>query len=114
DLLLFSANLAPGSDYQAGVEKVFHLYENEMTRDWLMTFLGDLGVEESDGKMIFAIEEVAGLKRIIVTFEFSRPCEIGVDADRFRFDPGDSIRLFFSYRHTPETVRSLLAGQGID
>src|SRR5262245_60795398 len=44
DTLLFSANLAPGADY-AGLKKILPQYDNPLTRDWLMTFLLDLGVE---------------------------------------------------------------------
>ena len=56
DFLLFSANLAPGADYAAGVKKVLPQYDNPLTRDWLMTFLDDLGVERNDGKLRFKIE----------------------------------------------------------
>jgi len=55
DHLLFSANLAPGSDYAAGVRQVLPLYDNALTRDWLMTFLTDLGVERDDGELRFSI-----------------------------------------------------------
>ena len=43
DFLLFSANLAPGKNYAAGVKKILPQYDNCLTRDWLMTFLIDLG-----------------------------------------------------------------------
>ena len=45
DFLLFSANLAPGKNYAAGMKKILPQYDNAPTRDWLMTFLLDLGVE---------------------------------------------------------------------
>ena len=57
DFLLFSANLAPGADYAAGMKKILPQYDNALTRDWLMTFLLDLGVERSDGELRFAIED---------------------------------------------------------
>ena len=53
DYLLFSANLAPGPDYALGVQRILPLYDNELTREWLMTFLLDLGVELVDGKLKF-------------------------------------------------------------
>ena len=56
DFLLFSANLAPGNNYAAGVKRILPQYDNPLTRDWLMTFLLDLGVERSDGKLRFKIE----------------------------------------------------------
>ena len=33
--------------------------------------------------------------------------------ETFEFQPGDFIRLFFSYRHTPDRVRELLGQQGV-
>src|SRR5581483_573915 len=57
DLLLFSANLAPGPDYAAGTKRILPLYDNELTRDWLMTLLLDLGVEHADGVMRIGIED---------------------------------------------------------
>lgn len=111
DILLLSANLAPGPDYTAGIERVLPLYDNELTRDWLMSFLLDLGTEKEDGQLRFRIEEtseVEGLKRITAEFRFERRRELALDSERFGFQPGDSIRLFFSYRHTPELIRALL------
>jgi len=116
DFLLFSANLAPGPDYLAGIKQILPLYDNEPTRDWLMTFLLDLGVEKEDGELRFIVEDnPAGgeLKRIAAYFHFDRARRIQVDAELFKFQPGESIRLFFSYRHTPAQVRKLLGGHGL-
>ncbi len=110
DFLLFSANLAPGADYAAGMKKILPQYDNALTRDWLMTFLFDIGVEQRDGKLQFAIEDGRfGLKRIVAHFHFRRPCRIQIESKAFKFKTGDSIRLFFSYRYTPERVRKILA-----
>ena len=111
DYLLFSANLAPGPDYAAGVQRVLPQYDNPLTRDWLLTFLLDLGVERGDGDLRFTVENDpggGGLKRITASFHFKQPREIQVDGERFAFRAGESIRLFFSYRHTPALVRTLL------
>lgn len=117
DDLLLSANLAPEVDYAAGVQRILPLYNNDLTRDWLMTFLLDLGVEKSDGELRFVIEDQptpVHLKRIAASFHFAMDRTIEVDSQRFRFRAGESIRLFFSYRHTPALVRSLLAGVGLE
>lgn len=116
DSLLFSANLAPGADYAAGVHKVLPQYDNALTRDWLMTFLLDLGVERGDGELRFGIEEDSagsGLKRIGARFEFARARAIAVDGERFVFAVGDTIQLFFSYRYTPVRVRQALTNCGL-
>jgi L-histidine Nalpha-methyltransferase len=116
DHLLFSANLAPGDDYVAGVQRILPLYDNALTRNWLMTFLLDLGVEPTDGELRFVIENSSiqsALKRVAAYFHFLRPREIRVDGQRFEFQAGEAIRLFFSCRHTPALVRALLSQHGL-
>jgi L-histidine Nalpha-methyltransferase len=116
DYLLFSANLAPGADYAAGVRQILPLYDNKLTREWLMTFLLDLGVAAEDGELSFTIEgdpAGSGLKRVAAYFRFVRRREIVVESERFEFDAGEAIRLFFSYRHTPALVRNLLGQHGL-
>jgi hypothetical protein len=117
DFLLFSANLAPGNNYAAGMKKVLPQYDNPLTRDWLMTFLLDLGVGCNDGKLLFEIGNgPAGsdLKRIVARFHFKHACRIEIVSEKFRFRPGDSIQLFFSYRYTSGRVRQVLARYGLE
>ncbi|HXI73927.1 MAG TPA: L-histidine N(alpha)-methyltransferase [Verrucomicrobiae bacterium] len=115
DHLLFSANLAPGGNYAAGIKKVLPQYDNAPTRDWLLTFLLDLGVGCGDGKLHFTIEAGGlGLKRIVAKFQFSRACSIDIETETFTFRRGESIRLFFSYRYTPALVRKNLAKHGLE
>jgi uncharacterized SAM-dependent methyltransferase len=110
DFLLFSANLAPGGDYAAGVKEILPQYDNPLTHDWLMTFLLDLGIERDDGELRFAIEDVPsnGLKRVTVDFYLTRSRRIEIESEAFDFRAGEAIRLFFSYRYTPALVRKLL------
>jgi uncharacterized SAM-dependent methyltransferase len=111
DHLLFSANLAPGADYSAGMKEILPQYDNPLTRDWLMAFLLDLGVEQRDGDLRFVLEEGRlGLKRVVAGFYFNRPRRIAIEGGQFAFRRGQNIRLFFSYRYTPERVSRLLAG----
>jgi uncharacterized SAM-dependent methyltransferase len=108
DLLLFSANLAPGPNYRVGAQRVLPGYDNLPTRAWLGAFLEDLGAAPDDGAVEFSIEENAGLLRIVGDFRFARERTLTVHDEHFVFHAGDSIRLFFSYRHTPALVRQLL------
>ncbi len=113
DTLLFSANLSPGLDYAAGLKQIFPQYDNELTREWLLTFLLDLGVERSAGQLRFDIERGAqSLKRIVARFHFKRRCVLQVENERFVFNRGQSLRLFFSYRYTPDLVTKHLAKHG--
>lgn len=116
DLLLISANLAPGSDYAAGVKQILPLYDNALTREWLWTVLHDLGASEGDGRMTFKIArcpEGSGLLRIESVVTFERACCLQFEGEIFNYAPGTDFRLFFSYRHTPEQVRRLSAPHGL-
>jgi L-histidine Nalpha-methyltransferase len=109
DLLLISANLAPGPDYAAAVEQVLPQYDNHLTRDWLMTLLLDLGFAYEDGVMEFSIEkDTLGLRRIVAHFSLRRSREIRVFNETISFLSGDRLRVFFSYRHTERTMSDLL------
>jgi len=115
DYLLFSANLAPGQNYAAGVKKILPQYDNPATRDWLITFLLDLGVERGDGVLRFTIEPGGlGLLRIVARFHFTRPRQLQIEGRKIMFAAGTSIRLFFSYRYTPARVRTRLARNGLE
>jgi uncharacterized SAM-dependent methyltransferase len=109
DWLLLSANLAPGPDYAAGAQRILPGYDNPLTRDWLTAFLFDLGFAPEDGEMRFAIEEsAAGFKRVAADFYLTRCRALTVYGEPFAFGAGDVIRLFFSYRYTPDRIRALL------
>jgi L-histidine N-alpha-methyltransferase len=115
DFLLFSANLASGNNYAAGMKQILPQYDNALTADWLMTFLLDLGIEKHDGKLKFEIEVGgSGLKRVVAHFHFSRARQIKLDGEGFKFRHGESIRLFFSYRYTPERAQTILAKYGLE
>jgi len=90
-------------------------YDNPLTGDWLMTFLLDLGVQRRDGDLRFAIENGRfGLKRVAARFHFRRPRRLEIESETFNFKRGDLIHLFFSYRYTPERVRTLLDRHGLE
>jgi uncharacterized SAM-dependent methyltransferase len=115
DWLLFSANLAPGADYDDGIRRILPGYDNALTRDWLMTFLTDLGVSLTDGFLRFEIEEGrCGVKRIVARFHFVSGCVISVEGETFEFHAGDAIRLFYSYRYTPAMAAALLRKHQLD
>jgi len=115
DFLLFSANLAPGRNYAAGMKKILPQYDNAPTRGWLMVFLLDLGIEKSDGELKFEIvAEGFGLKRFVANFHFKHPRKIEIGNDSFIFKTGDKIRLFFSCRYTPGRGRKILASHGLE
>ena len=112
DLLLLSANLAPGDNYRSGVEAVLPQYNNAETRDWLLSFLVGLGVPVTVGQLRFGIEEVDKLLRVVADFVFSKALELTINGEPVEFIAGRSLRLFFSYRHTKRTLGRSLAKHG--
>lgn len=114
DFLLFSANLAPGPDYAAGMEKILPQYDNALTRDWLLAFLDETGVERAAGELRFTIADgAAGLKRVLANFHFTQAVTVSVNGEKLSFARGEVLRLFFSYRYTPGHVENLLARHGL-
>ena len=114
NLLLLSANLAPGDDYRRGVEAILPQYDNTETCDWLLSFMEGLGVPPPAGQLRFWIEEVDGLLRIIANFDFIETHKLSVPGESIEFAAGRSLRLFFSYRHTVQTLAKCLAKHGLD
>lgn len=117
DLLLLSANLAPGPDYSAGVHQVLPLYDNALTRAWLVTVLLDLGMEAGDGEMSFRIApcpDSSGLLRIECAVRVLRPFELTCAGRTFQYSAGEDFDLFFSYRHTPDRLSAQLVRNGME
>jgi L-histidine N-alpha-methyltransferase len=113
DWFLVSANLAPG-DYEKGLQQILPQYDNDPTREWLLTALLDIGIERPDGEVRVAlVKSPAGLGRIEGRFHFSKSREVKVYGESFRFESGESIRLFISDRYTAEKVRETLGPFGL-
>jgi L-histidine N-alpha-methyltransferase len=114
DMLLVSANLAPGSDYRGGVEKILPLYDNDLTRCWLATTVIDAGLEVSPNDIEFSIVQSENLFRVEANYRFRKSQTIRLDDQEFAFSAGERFRLFFSYRHTPNLLRDLLEKHKIE
>ena len=50
----------------------------------------------------------------MASFHFTRARRIEVDRETVGLLAGETIRLFFSYRYTPERVRNVLARHGLE
>ena len=116
DRLLFSANLAPGPDLEAGVRAVLPQYDNPETKAWLRTLLEDHGVSTDCGSVVFHIEpvhEFPGCARIAADWVVSQSSELVLDGESFPLLPGERLRLFFSCRHTPGSIEFGLRSHGL-
>lgn len=111
DILLFSANLAPGEDYDAGIRKVLPQYDNALTREWLATLPNDLGIEAAPEDIRFDIAPCPNtpeIKRIEATLTPRNNTTLNVAGETVQIRGGDSIRLFYSCRCTPDLLAEQL------
>ena len=116
DFLLFSANLAPGTDYLQGIQQISPQYDNDLTKDWLMTILIDAGVEADQGKLSVEIEPDESkpeLSRIAFYFDVEREVNLKLDDRQVTWAPGSRVRLFFSYRYTTAKIQKILSLYGL-
>ncbi len=112
DRFILSANLAREADYSAHLKTILPQYDNAQTHDWLFLLLEDLGIQPADGVWECRVEPDPAwdpLARIAIDFVFIRPRLVVLDDLEYRFEREDRLQLFFSYRHTPASVRGLLA-----
>ena len=117
DLLLASANLAPGSDYIAGVQAVFAQYDNPLTKDWLQTTLLDAGVDPAAGQLSFAVaggSAELGASRITAVFKPFADIRLSIGGQPILWPAQQPVQLFFSYRYTTNMIKNSFATHGIE
>jgi uncharacterized SAM-dependent methyltransferase len=114
DLLVLSANLAPGPEYELGVKKILPLYDNGLTRRWLATSLIDAGLDVARDDIRFSIEPANDLLRVEANYVLKAAQNIEIDNQEFSYKPGDVFRLFFSYRHTTDRLTKMLRNYSIE
>jgi L-histidine N-alpha-methyltransferase len=116
DRMLFSANLAPGPDLEAGALRVLPQYDNPETKTWLRTVLEDHGMSVDSGAVEFHVEHDTGWPgsaRIAADWVVARSSECVLDRESFSWELGERAHLFFSIRHTPQSIELGLRSQGL-
>ncbi|MFM6277664.1 MAG: L-histidine N(alpha)-methyltransferase, partial [Dolichospermum sp.] len=111
DILLMSANLAPADNYLTGINKILPQYDNELTKDWLMTVLVDAGINPDHGTIKFSLKDDPNhqeLTRINAQFEVENNIDLKLDDQIMHWKNGDQIQLFFSYRYTTAKLQNIL------
>lgn len=115
DIVLVSANLAP---FESASERsnVLQGYDNDLTRDWLSGFLDDVGIDRASGAFEFVWEledSLVGRARIGCDWVFRRSIEVKTPRESaLRFEDGDRLRLFYSYRYTLSAFEKWLTEEG--
>ncbi len=116
DLLLCSANLAPGDDYEAGIRQVLPQYDNAATREWLATLPNDLGIDIDPGDIEFEIgacEDCPAVQRIEATCPIATDTAVNLGSAKIPFQAGERLRLFYSCRYTSSLLAEVLMRHGL-
>lgn len=117
DVLLLSANLAPGDDYARGVQAVLPQYDNAETRRWLAALFEETGAEGEGIEPTFRVtDEECGsvqLKHIEAICRPSKGMSLTVGGESVEFDGRTPLRVFTSYRYRPDNVTAVLGKHGI-
>lgn len=112
DKLLFSANLAPGDDCDAGIRKVLPQYDNALTREWLAILPNDLDIETAPEDIHFEIAacpDAPEVKRIEAILTLRKDTTIHIAGETVQFRADETIRLFYSCRYTSELLTAQLS-----
>ncbi|NJK91230.1 MAG: L-histidine N(alpha)-methyltransferase [Blastochloris sp.] len=113
DVLVLSANLAPGSDYRAGCEKILPQYDNIETKSWLLTVMEELGVRVGVEDVEVILAERDQILRVEAWLRFPESHRLDYDGESFEFKRGEKFRLFYSNRFQPVQMNHLLEKAGL-
>lgn len=108
DQLLVSANLAPAGK----LEPVLSDYDNPETRSWLTQLLLDWGVRDLLSAPEFSLGSLDGQTAILANACWQKSTSFEWEDQQLQVSMGDSLRLFYSIRYTPERFEERLNADG--
>jgi len=121
DLLLLSANLAPGAsadvldaDYHFSCKQLLPQYDNPETTRWLSQILVDWGISKELSEPCFEIEHIGEIKGLFAHCEWLKDSSFLWEGAPFTARAGDKVRLFFSLRYTPDRLKKTLEAHGMN
>jgi len=114
DILVLSANLAPGDDYEEGCRRVLPQYDNIETRHWLITVMEDLGVTVGISDVEFRINDYQGVKRIEAELIIPEDSRIVYEGVEYLYNKEERFRLFYSNRFQPAQLDRMLKLHGFE
>jgi uncharacterized SAM-dependent methyltransferase len=126
DHLLLSANLAPTqapslndsldreSSYEAGCRAVLPQYDNAETLAWIAQILEDWHISDFLTKPRFAVQKIDSINALVAACEWAQNTQLAWEGENLSFLKGETLRLFFSLRYTPELLALTLAEHGLE
>lgn len=115
DLLLVSANLAPGQPYLDACRSVLPQYDNPETLDWLRGFLDDFDIPRDAYTLDMDLENDPAHPirlRLGAWVSFVQPVVFQTGHGPVACPQDDRLQLFFSNRFNPPLVDALLTENG--
>jgi uncharacterized SAM-dependent methyltransferase len=116
DLLLLSANLAPGPSLAQGAREALPHYDNPETRAWLGLALEDLGLDPEAGSWCFRVVEdssLHGLSRIEAWFTPGHDAVVELGGETAEWKAGTSVRLLGSNRFSASLMEAFARAHGL-
>jgi uncharacterized SAM-dependent methyltransferase len=116
DCLLISANLSP-TPLPTSQVHILPQYDNPFAHTWFTGLLDSLGFPTPHLRLTVAavpLRTDAQVWQIQAYVTFAQEVSISVYEETFSFAPGETLRLFFSNRFTPEVMPEILADAGLE
>ncbi|MSO44614.1 MAG: hypothetical protein EXQ74_04825 [Thermoleophilia bacterium] len=110
DLLIVSGNLLPGRPGARG--DVIAQYDNAATRHWLQAVQDDIDMTAA-GDIVFRWDDTGDALGIVGEITPQHSVVANVGDVTVTLLAGAPVRVFVSYRHTPDDLRVTLAEQGL-
>ncbi|QSR87972.1 L-histidine N(alpha)-methyltransferase [Methylacidiphilum caldifontis] len=115
DFLILNAHLAPvksesQQDYIEGIESILYQYDNKETRLWLTEVLRDWGIENKTELFNISFSMHKNFFRIEATVYWKENGRLVLGQGKeLKMVKGSPLRLFFSYRFTPERLEEFFS-----
>lgn len=115
DGLVMSANLAPTppdddseAAYRAGCEEILPQYDNRTTTRWVAQVLYDWDIAHQVCPVFMEIGKLEEILALVAHCVWLRDVAFPWEGREFTARAGDSLRLFFSLRYTPQRLARTL------
>lgn len=119
DLVLLSANLVSRSEATSGLPHILPQYDNELTRNWLSSFLNHVGVFDHNINLQFSIinQNILNdsLPAIQCFWKSESDCEIFYDGNaKIVWPAGRELQLFKSLRYSINSIYDNARAHGFE
>ncbi|MDB6032429.1 MAG: hypothetical protein JWM16_2767 [Verrucomicrobiales bacterium] len=114
DYLLTSANLIPEHLDEASKASLLAQYDNQKTRGWLSSFLGNLGFSNDCGELVFNLLEKPAFFEIRAVLKLLENVTVVVNGQELKLKAGFKLHLFSSFRYRNRQVRQQLTKLGLN